>query len=154
MSSNVKDVLDAPIIRLDSVDSTNNYAAGLIDADKAYHGLTVLANCQTQGKGQRGNVWKDLPGESVLMSVVLEPSRPVDRQFELSALVAAAVAEVLRDILSYSDIFIKYPNDIIINDKKAAGILIENVLRGALWTQCYSGYRYQCVPKILSSRIA
>lgn len=124
---------------LDITDSTNNYAARLIDADKAYHGLTIRTNCQTGGKGQRGHTWTDLPGQSVLMSIVLEPAALIERQFGLSALVAVAVVRVLQTVLPHAAIRIKYPNDIIVNDKKAAGILIENILRGSQWSHAIVG---------------
>jgi len=53
---------EAPIIELDSIDSTNNYAMQLIDADTAQPGLTITALQQTHGKGQRGRTWNDTPG--------------------------------------------------------------------------------------------
>ena len=54
---NLHAVFDAPIVELDTIDSTNNYAMRLIDADTAQEGMTILAEQQTQGKGQRGNTY-------------------------------------------------------------------------------------------------
>lgn len=139
MSSNVKDVLQAPIIRFDSLDSTNNRAAQMIDADTSEEGLTIVALEQTAGKGQRGNVWKGEPAQSLLMSIVLQPKVPIDAQFSFSAAVAVAVATVIQDLEPELNVCIKFPNDIIINDKKAAGILIENSLRGNIWTHAIVG---------------
>lgn len=126
-------ILEAPIIELDSIDSTNNYAMRLIDADTAQPGLTVTAMEQTAGKGQRGRHWAGSRGQSLLMSLVVAPGRPLEQQFPFSAAVAVAVAEVLSTLHEDWNIHIKWPNDIIVNDKKAGGILIENILRGNTW---------------------
>lgn len=122
-----------PIIELDSIDSTNNYAMRLIDADTAHHGLCITANYQTAGKGQRGKQWDNAACESLLMSIVVVPGWKIDQQFLLSATVAVAVADVLTTLHPTWNVAIKWPNDIFINDKKTAGILIENVLRGPKW---------------------
>lgn len=139
MAPNVKDVLCAPIIRLDTVDSTNNRAAQYIDADTAVDGLTVVSKEQTAGKGQRGHVWKDEVGSALLMSLLLVPERTLDQQFAFSCAVAVATAETLADLEPGLCVRIKFPNDIIINDKKAGGILIENSLRGSQWTHAIVG---------------
>lgn len=139
MSTNVKDVLCAPLIRLDTVDSTNNRAAQYIDADSAVEGLTIVSREQTAGKGQRGHVWRDEAGASLLMSMVLVPKQTLDQQFAFSCAAAVAVAETLISLAPTLRVEIKFPNDIIINDKKAGGILIENSLRGSHWTHAIVG---------------
>ena len=111
----------------------------LIDANKAQTGLTIVAQSQTGGKGQRGKIWVDTPGQSLLMSVITTPGLPIGAQFAFNALIAVTIANVLQKLCSTPDIRIKWPNDIIINDKKAGGILIENVLRGSRWTHCVIG---------------
>lgn len=130
---------DAPIIELDTIDSTNNYAMQLIDADTAQHGLTITTLQQTKGKGQRGRQWSDVPGQSLLMTIVCVPDRAIDAQFAFNAAIAVAVAEVLQDLNENWHVSIKWPNDIIINDKKAGGILIENILRGSEWSYAVIG---------------
>ena len=127
------------IIELDIVDSTNNYAMQLIDADKAPQGLTITARTQTAGKGQRGKEWVDQPGESLLMTVVTAPGRPITDQFLFNSAVAVTIANVLQNLSASWTVRIKWPNDIIVNDKKAGGILIENVLRGAKWSHSVIG---------------
>ena len=132
-------MFELPIIHLDSIDSTNNYAMQLIDANKAQHGLTIVAQSQTGGKGQRGKTWIDAPGQSLLMSIITTPQRAIREQFVFNASVAVAIVKVLQYLNNYWDIRIKWPNDIIINDKKAGGILIENVLRGSNWAYSVIG---------------
>lgn len=132
-------MLQAPILHFYSLDSTNNRAAQMIDADTAQPGLTIVAEEQSAGRGQRGNVWKDEPAQSLLMSIVLQPTVPIDAQFSFSAAIAVSVAEAIQSWDESLEIRIKFPNDIIINDKKAAGILIENSLRGNNWTHSIVG---------------
>ena len=125
--------LKQEIIWLDCIDSTNNYAMRIIDGNTAQHGTTVVARSQTAGKGQRGRKWIDEPGNSILMSVVVVPKHSLSSQFAFNASVTAAIVKVLRNLGYPWQICIKWPNDIIVNDKKAGGILIENVLRGSNW---------------------
>jgi len=130
---------ETPIIELDCIDSTNNYAMQLIDADKAQHGLTIVARSQTVGRGQRGRTWIDAPGQSLLLTVITTPFQPIGEQFAFNASVTVAIVKVLQYLHNKWEIRIKWPNDIIIGDKKAGGILIENVLRGSKWAYSVIG---------------
>lgn len=132
-------MLDAPIIELDTIDSTNNYAMRLIDADTALSGMTIIARSQEQGKGQHGKHWFDEPGSCLLMSIIIAPNCKLDSQFAFNAAVAVAIADVLTDIYEHWKVNIKWPNDIIIGDKKAGGVLIENVVRGSNWAYSVIG---------------
>ncbi len=131
---------DLKLIELEYTDSTNNYAMQLINDDKAQPGTTITTRSQGKGKGQRGKVWIDEPGQSLLMSIIVAPKQLLTEQFVFSASVAVAIANVLQKFLPDSSVRIKWPNDIIINDKKAGGILIENVLRGSNWTHSVIGF--------------
>lgn len=135
----LQNITDAPIIELDTIDSTNNYAMRLIDADTAQPGLTITAREQTQGKGQRGRTWQDNAGQSLLMSIIVEPVHSLERQFLFNVAATVAITEVLQKKCENCDIRIKWPNDIIVNDKKAGGVLIENVIRGNRWAYSIIG---------------
>jgi BirA family biotin operon repressor/biotin-[acetyl-CoA-carboxylase] ligase len=119
----------------ESLDSTNNYAMQQVHAGMAAHGDVILALQQTEGKGQHGKAWLAEKGESILMSTILNLNVPnsaifpigISQQFELSALVAVATREWLASYAG-DNVFIKWPNDIYYNDRKAGGILIENVI--------------------------
>jgi len=111
----------------------------LTDDGMAYHGDVVWSLHQTGGKGQRGRQWQDEPGSNLAMSIICQPSLPADSQFRLSALVALTIAKYLQTIFSGWQVAIKWPNDIYINDKKACGILIENIFRGMEWTYAIIG---------------
>lgn len=117
------------IIRLDTVDSTNNYAANLLKEGRIGHGTVILAEEQTAGRGQRGAVWDSNPADNLLVSVFLTPANlSVADQVALTHFASLSVAQVLRKIGISSEI--KWPNDILVDGKKIAGMLIENTLSG------------------------
>lgn len=118
---------------LDSVDSTNNYAMANVHAGMATHGMAWFANEQTNGKGQRGKSWEAASGKNIILSMVVKPPLVLKRQpFLLSCLIATACAEFIQSQCS-QHIAIKWPNDLFWRDRKAGGILIENVLAGDEW---------------------
>jgi BirA family transcriptional regulator, biotin operon repressor / biotin---[acetyl-CoA-carboxylase] ligase len=113
---------------LDSVDSTNNYAMAQAHAALATHGHAVFAYRQTGGKGQRGKNWLTGNGENVAISIIIEPNHlQVAEQFRLSVAVALGCYDFFSSYAG-SETFIKWPNDIYWRDRKAGGILIENVI--------------------------
>jgi BirA family transcriptional regulator, biotin operon repressor / biotin---[acetyl-CoA-carboxylase] ligase len=123
---------------LPNVDSTNNYAMGRVRAGLARQGDAFFAMEQTAGKGQRGKDWQSQPGANIILSVVAEPQTPpmaaqVSQQFLLSAAVALGCYDFFF-ALAGEDTKIKWPNDIYWRDRKAGGILIENLLAGNTWS--------------------
>ena len=127
------------LIELNETDSTNNYAMMLADGNKARHGLTITAQSQTGGRGQRGNSWIDEPGQNLLMSMITVPGRPITAQFVFNCLIATIICKIVSELISDCRVEVKWPNDIIVNDKKAGGLLIENVLRGSGWNYAIIG---------------
>lgn len=118
---------------LDSVDSTNNYAMGRVHAGLAKHGMGWFTKEQTAGKGQRGRVWATEKGKNIAMSLVLEPNRlPFTNQFHVSAAIAITVFEFFSKYAG-DETKIKWPNDLFWCDRKAGGILIENIFQGKQW---------------------
>lgn len=146
-SSKLKNILartrnswsDSPVIRLETIDSTNNYAMQLIDADSAPPGTVVVSRTQTQGRGQRGKAWQDQPGSSLLLSLVVAPVFPLSAPFAFSASVALGVTDFLETQALEAEMKIKWPNDIVLNDKKAGGLLIENLIKGQQWVRAVVG---------------
>ncbi|MFN4124027.1 MAG: biotin--[acetyl-CoA-carboxylase] ligase [Flavobacteriales bacterium] len=116
---------------LNSVDSTNNYAAELLKNGLAHDGAVVSANFQTHGRGQRDRIWQSKPGENLLLSYIFQPKRlNVSNQFLMNAAFALAICNLLRDEYKINA-QIKWPNDIIVNDKKIAGLLVETSVKGS-----------------------
>lgn len=117
-----------PFIELQSVDSTNNYARAQIHAGLAQHGMTIFAHEQVAGKGQRGKAWTSEKEANIALSVLIKPaSLRLTQQFHLSACVAVAVHEFFM-YYTGDDTKIKWPNDLYWQDRKAGGILIENIV--------------------------
>jgi BirA family biotin operon repressor/biotin-[acetyl-CoA-carboxylase] ligase len=132
-NTNILLPVSGQIIRFDVLDSSNNYAMQRINEASAVHGDIILVNRQIAGKGQRGKTWTDTPGESLLMSLIVAPGQDLSEQPLFLAAVALAVRDTVQRYVSPKSASIKWPNDILIGDKKAAGILIENVVRGSSW---------------------
>jgi BirA family biotin operon repressor/biotin-[acetyl-CoA-carboxylase] ligase len=115
------------IIELTSVDSTNSYLTKLTLDDFIPEGTVVIANQQLEGRGQRGNSWLSEPNKSLIVSILLLPKIELKRQFLFNKFIALSVCQVLSHYGLCAKI--KWPNDILINDKKISGVLIENTIR-------------------------
>lgn len=125
------------IIEVDTVDSTNKMAAELIVGSGSSHGTVILAHEQTAGRGQRGRQWLSGAGLDLTLSIVLRPQElSAMDQFGLSKLTALAVRDTVRSAFmadptaAQADIRVKWPNDILVDRRKVAGILIECELAG------------------------
>ncbi len=122
------------LIELDETTSTNTHATQLIKHGKTPEGTVVWAHFQTLGRGQYGNTWEAKRGKNLTFSLVIHPIfLSTEKQFYLSKITSLAVLAMLTEYLPASqyDIQIKWPNDILVNKHKIAGILIENILRGS-----------------------
>lgn len=120
-------------IELEQINSTNSHAMQQIQANLAQHGTAYFAYEQTAGRGQHGKTWQTEPKSNIILSVVVDATKiRTANQFFLSMVAALAVYDLLNNFLS-NQVSIKWPNDVYINDSKAAGILIENTLKGNKW---------------------
>lgn len=122
-------MIGSEIIHFKRVDSTSNYIATLIKETKAVNGLVILADEQTEGRGQRGAKWQSLPGENLLFSFYIEYNKLEVKQQQC---ITHATSLAIQKCLDFFDIEskIKWPNDIVVGNKKIAGILIENQFQG------------------------
>jgi BirA family biotin operon repressor/biotin-[acetyl-CoA-carboxylase] ligase len=92
-------------------------------------GTVIRAGFQTAGKGQQGNRWESERDKNLLFSIILFPSSvEPDEQFLISMTISLGICDYLKQFLS--NVTIKWPNDIYVNNNKLAGILIENSLIG------------------------
>ncbi|MCF8361892.1 MAG: biotin--[acetyl-CoA-carboxylase] ligase [Prolixibacteraceae bacterium] len=136
----MSEIIGKKIIKLDEVDSTNNYATKNIEKYNWSEGTIVLARQQLKGRGQINSSWESEPNKNLLFSIVLYPQvLPAHYQFLISKVIALGVAGVAK---KYTDnVFIKWPNDVYIGHKKVAGILIENSIMGMNigWSVCGIG---------------
>ena len=117
------------IIKLDAIDSTNNYLKKIILNEGINDYTVVTAKFQTQGKGQLGTEWESEHSKNLICSVYKkEINIKVQDQFVISALVSLALIKTLRKV-NLSNMHIKWPNDIMSDNKKICGILIENIVK-------------------------
>lgn len=115
------------IHHFEQLPSTNTYAIDLLSKNKPSEGTVISASNQVDGRGQHGSIWESSASQNITLSVILYPTFLLPKhQFWLSQTVALAVRDFVADILPQKNIFIKWSNDIYVNDKKIAGILIQN----------------------------
>jgi len=123
--------LGKSVVYLPHCHSTNDVARAFDKSDKLKEGTVVMADYQEKGKGQLGNVWVSEAGKNLLFTLVLKPKEwPAGKQFYLNALISTALLRAIRTYLPNENLEIKWPNDIYVNDRKIAGILIETTING------------------------
>jgi BirA family transcriptional regulator, biotin operon repressor / biotin---[acetyl-CoA-carboxylase] ligase len=116
-----------PFIKLDVIDSTNNYAMNLVKAGQIRNLTCIWTLDQNRGKGQRGNIWLSEAGKNLTCSVIFFPSSlKASENFYLSMTTCLASRKFLQ--LSCNNVQVKWPNDLYVAGKKSGGILIENTL--------------------------
>jgi BirA family biotin operon repressor/biotin-[acetyl-CoA-carboxylase] ligase len=93
-------------------------------ADDDPEGAVVATDHQTAGRGRLGRVWEDVPGRSILMSILLRPRAPMPLWPELSLVAGEAVAKALRSETGV-EASLRHPNDVVIAGRKLVGVLAE-----------------------------
>lgn len=123
-------MIGSKIIRYDEVESTSKSIANMLENGLAQHGMVIMAENQTAGRGQRGAIWQSEKGKNILFSVYLQtPGLLIEHAEALSHFVSLAICDCLHEMDVPTKI--KWPNDILIDSLKIAGILIENQLQGS-----------------------
>jgi BirA family biotin operon repressor/biotin-[acetyl-CoA-carboxylase] ligase len=117
------EILGREIISYAQTGSTNDVALELA-ADGAQEGTLVVAESQTSGRGRRKRRWIAPMGTSILASLILRPPIMTHEAHSIALISAAAVAQAIR-IITRLPALIKWPNDVIINDRKVSGVLTE-----------------------------
>lgn len=116
---------DYHLLSFDTLDSTNEEGKRLAKAGGA-HGAVIWAKKQTSGKGRMGRVWISQDG-NLFVSILLKPQKPLAELSQLSFVAAVAVVEALEAVFEKSHtLACKWPNDVLLDGKKLAGILLES----------------------------
>jgi BirA family biotin operon repressor/biotin-[acetyl-CoA-carboxylase] ligase len=121
--------LGRPLHVLDETDSTNDEAKRGARAGDP-HGATWVAESQRTGRGRQGRSWVSPRGENLLFSVLVRVSCPPARLPPLALVAGLAVRDAVARAAPGRDVRIKWPNDVVVDKKKVAGILVEASLRG------------------------
>lgn len=117
------------IIKLSAIDSSNSYLRRLCAKSSQDDFTVVVAKHQTNGRGQRGTVWETEHGKNLTCSVFKRnDSVSVDYNFFISIVTSLAIIKTLQGFQT-PKLFVKWPNDILSEQKKICGILIENVIK-------------------------
>jgi len=112
------------IIRLKEIDSTNSYLKDKSELLQR-NGLVVITEMQVSGRGRAGRKFTSVIGNNVTFSVVLHPNLPLEEIQIFALLAGVAVARVLENYVK--NIRLKWPNDVLVNEKKICGILLETI---------------------------
>lgn len=120
--------LGRPLIYHRVIDSTNEEARRLAAAGSP-EGTLIIAESQTAGRGRRGRRWVAPAGRCLLFSLLLRPALPPERLFALTMAAGLAVRGAIMDQLGLMPA-LKWPNDVYIAGRKAAGILVESAFAG------------------------
>lgn len=114
-----------------SITSTNQYAVELLSKSNPKPFTVISADFQTAGMGQIGSKWVSDPGLNVLMSIIVYPDFiNVSDSFKLQFLASMACVEVLTPFVPENELSVKWPNDILVDQRKIAGVLIRNIFMG------------------------
>jgi BirA family biotin operon repressor/biotin-[acetyl-CoA-carboxylase] ligase len=127
-------------IILDRVSSTNDYLKAELSKSKPFpEGTVIMAVEQYAGRGQVGTEWQSQRGKNLTASLLLCPFflQP-SQQFKINIAICLGIQQALSVIVSQK-VFIKWPNDIYVDNKKVGGILIENILQGNTWKYAIIG---------------
>lgn len=116
------------VIYFEELPSTNTYLKK-IASQELKQGMVCLADHQTKGRGQYERTWESEKGKNLTFSIAFFPAK-AERFHVLTLACALALVEQLNELLNASCAAIKWPNDIILNNKKTAGILAEAVFTG------------------------
>jgi BirA family biotin operon repressor/biotin-[acetyl-CoA-carboxylase] ligase len=116
---------DYHLLSFDTIDSTNEEAKRLA-ANGGSHGAVIWAKEQTHGKGRAGREWQSISG-NLFVTVLLQPGCDIAIIPQMTYVAALAVLHTIQDIVPQdAEIALKWPNDVLINGKKVAGILLES----------------------------
>lgn len=127
------------LLFIDSVASSNDYA--LTKKEEAAQGpLVIIAREQTKGKGMGTNEWLTEKNKNLTLSIVLKPeSYGIDNPFILNKITSLSVKELTSSFVKNKEVYIKWPNDVLITHKKVAGILIENTINNEKYSTAVIG---------------
>ena len=111
------------------VESTNVLALNYIKENDLQSSVIFTADFQNFGRGQQLSKWESDKGDNLLISIALKMDLSLENQFNLSVNTSLSISDVL-SYYNIENVSVKWPNDIVVKDKKICGILIENKVRG------------------------
>jgi len=127
------------LLRYPELPSTNVYFQEWLGRERPAEGTVVQTDHQTQGRGQMGQSWQSPAGKNLTFSTLFYPTfLPPHKSFLLTKIVALATRQTVAEMTGAS-VWIKWPNDIYLNDRKIAGILLQASLQGSRLQHAIAG---------------
>ncbi|WP_298899760.1 biotin--[acetyl-CoA-carboxylase] ligase [uncultured Psychroserpens sp.] len=128
------------IIKLNAIDSTNTFLRQLSNAEVLEDYTVVVAESQTNGRGQMGTTWHSQPSKNLMASMFIDVSfLSVEDSFYISMAISLAISNALKNF-QIKHVKVKWPNDILADQKKISGILIENVIKNNMLNATIIGF--------------
>lgn len=117
------------IIKLSAIDSTNTFLKQLSGEEQLSDYTVVVAESQTNGRGQMGTTWSSQPSKNLMASVIIDVSfLDTENSFYISMATSLAISKALKSF-QIKNVKVKWPNDILADKRKISGVLIENVIK-------------------------
>ncbi len=120
--------LGKTVLQFSSIPSTHDLLIKYVSNSKPDEGLVIMADFQSEGRGQLYRKWHSPTGENILFSLLLYPTHQVQKLFALQAAFTNAIRQLVAEQLQ-TEAYIKWPNDIYVDNKKIAGILMQSSLK-------------------------
>jgi BirA family biotin operon repressor/biotin-[acetyl-CoA-carboxylase] ligase len=125
-------IIGQNLVYFERLDSTNHLAMEMYKHQLIENGTVIYTDEQTQGRGQMQRTWQSAPYENLLFSIILMPvTNAISNPFLLNKCITLAISQFLKEKLPNAKVNIKWPNDLMVNNKKIAGVLIENSFSGS-----------------------
>jgi len=114
--------------KLNEIDSTNKFLYELNKTKHFNEPVVAIADYQTRGKGRNDNSWESKRGENLLLSILFNHELKIDEQYNFSIIISLSLRNLISDYVK-EKVYIKWPNDIIVSNKKISGFIIDNIVR-------------------------
>jgi len=118
-------------IILNEIDSTNQFLLDLNKTTNLNTPIVVTTDYQFQGRGRKSKSWDSERGKNLLISILFKHDLSINEQFNFSMLISLAISDFISFYVK-KDISIKWPNDIMIKNKKVAGFIIDNIVADSI----------------------
>ena len=114
--------------KLNEIDSTNKFLYELNKTKHFNEPVVAIADYQSRGKGRNDNSWESKRGKNLLLSILFNHELKIDEQYNFSIIISLSIRKLISDYVK-EKVYIKWPNDIIVCDKKISGFIIDNIVR-------------------------